>query len=128
MKRLAALLWFPVLTASPALATEWLNCAAEGGKAEMNVLLGLTDYVAVDTVNISVGKKTWSNKKGQGISVAVSQAYQTSDMTLIDVADNDGAQVGQLRIFTASEGEDSAYGGVLRIVNEGAWPVSCSGP
>ena len=130
MKRLCLLVLLPFLAAMPAYATEWLNCTAEGEKAEMDVLLGLMDYIAIDTINLTVGKKKWSNKKGgEGTLIEAVQAYESADTMLIDVGEaGGGAVVAQLRLFKSTEGDDDAYGGTLRVVNEGAWAVICSGP
>jgi len=116
---------------TPALATEWVNCAARDGAATFDFLAGSLDVLSIVGVNVSVGEQVWANSAayGPGDPVMIGQAYETADMILIDLMDEAMAsRIAELRLFKASEAEDVVFGGTLRIPGHGAWPVSCSGP
>jgi hypothetical protein len=116
---------------TPAFATEWVNCAAADGAATFDFLAGSVDFLSIAGLNISAGEDVWASSEayGPGTPVAVGQAFEDADSIAIDAVDGDmSATIAQLRLFKASEGEDFAYGGTLRIVGHGAWSVSCTGP
>jgi hypothetical protein len=117
--------------AAPAAATEWVSCAAPGGEASFDFLVGSLDILAIAGLNMSVGEKVWASDVayGPGDPIVVGQAFEDNDTVQIDVMD-DGMSVvlGQLRLFKAQEGEsDPIYSGTLRIRDYGAWNVICGG-
>lgn len=117
--------------ATPALATEWVNCAAPDGAATFDFLTGSVDVLAVVGLNISVGDKVWASSAayGPGDPVVVGQAFEDADTIRIDAVDEAmTAKIAELRLFKAAEGDEFVHGGTLRIAGHGAWPVSCSGP
>lgn len=118
--------------ASPALATEWLNCSDRDGVASIDLLVGAMDVAAVAGMTISTGEQVWAShvEYGPGEPVTVGQAFENGDMLLVDAMDGAMAnKVAELRLFKADEGDEApAYGGTLRIIGHGAWAVSCSGP
>ena len=124
----AALLLFGL--AAPARATEWLECSAGEGKPSIRLLLGAMNVIAANTIEIEAGGKTWSTRSGLGvIPITKGQAFETPDQMLVDVTDADVNEiVAQLRLFTASDGDKTVYGGTLRLKGLGVWAVSCSGP
>jgi opacity protein-like surface antigen len=137
MKQLLAAAAILALLSAPASATEWVSCGGAKGKVSFDVLLGLMDVIAIDTVNIEANGKKWSNKPGAGaIKVEIGQAFETADQMWIDVlSEGMGGFVAKLRLFKASEvvegmddGAFDATGGVLHMPGVGAWTVSCSGP
>lgn len=131
MLRLAASAAALCLLASPALATEWLNCADRDGAASVDLLLGAMDVSAVAGITVSTGDQVWAShvEYGPGDPIAVGQAFETPDLLMVDVMDAAlAAKVAEVRLFKASEGDLFAYGGTLRIAGYGAWAVSCSGP
>ena len=115
--------------ASPALATEWLNCADADGAASMDLLLGTLDVAAVVGMTVSVGDQVWAShvEYGPGEPIAVGQAFETADMLLVDATDEAvSAKIAELRLFKASEADGlTIYSGTLRIPGHGAWAVSC---
>jgi hypothetical protein len=130
--RLLATALAAVMVASPALATEWLNCADRDGAASMDLLLGAMDIAAVAGMTISTGDRVWAShvEYGPGDPVTVGQAFETADMLLVDAMDEAVAnKVAELRLFKTSEGEggELVYAGTLRILGHGAWAVACSG-
>ena len=63
--------------ASPALATEWLNCSDPTGAASMDLLLGTLDVVAVAGMTVSAGEQVWAShvEYGPGDPAVVGQAF-----------------------------------------------------
>ena len=117
--------------ATPSLATEWVDCSDAAGAATFSYLAGSLDALQIVGLNISVGDKVWASDVvyGPGDPVAVGQAFETSDMVLVDAVTPDLATtIAQLRLFKATEGDSSVHGGTLRIPGLGAWAVSCTGP
>ena len=103
-------------------------CSA-GDKASIAVLLGAMDVIAVVKVDIEAGSKTWSTSAEGAARIIVGQAFETADQMMIDLTDeNVNAVVAQLRLYKASEGEDYAAAGTLRIAGAGAYAVTCEGP
>lgn len=137
MKQLLAAAAILSCLAVPATATEWVNCGDGEGKVSFDVLMGLMDVIAIDTVRIEANGKKWSNKPQAGETrIEIGQAFETADQMWIDVVDEGmGGFVAKLRLFKASEtvegSEDGVFdatGGTLQMPGIGAWVVGCSGP
>lgn len=131
MPRLVATAAALCLLASPAMATEWLNCADRDGAASVDLLLGAMDVAAVVGVTVSTGDQVWAShvEYGPGDPIAVGQAFETPDFLMVDLMDAAMVEkVAEVRLFKASEGDLFAYGGTLRIAGHGAWAVGCTGP
>lgn len=137
MKQLFAAAAILSCLAVPATATEWVNCGDGEGKVSFDVLMGLMDVIAIDTVRIEANGKKWSNKPQAGeTKIEIGQAFETADQMWIDVVDEGmGGFVAKLRLFKASEtvegSEDGVFdatGGTLQMPGIGAWVVGCSGP
>ena len=130
MIRLLATTLAAVIVASPAFATEWLNCADRDGAASMDLLLGTLDVAAVAGMTISAGDRVWAShvEYGPGDPVSVGQAFENADMLLVDAMDEGLVnKVAELRLFKTSEGDgEPVYAGTLRIMGQGAWAVSFS--
>lgn len=115
-----------IALASPAGATEWLVCSAEGGKASFSVLAGSLGIGTATDFTLQVGGKSWSTKPGEGTPVSKLQAFEDDRTILVTLADADMANtVAELRLYKATEGDASVQGGVLSVKGEGAWAVSC---
>ncbi len=131
MIRLLAVTGVVAGLASPALATEWLNCSDRDGAASMDLLLGALDVAAVVGMTISTGDKVWAShvEYGPGDPVTVGQAFENDQMLLVDAMDEAvNNKIAELRLFKAAEGDgEPVYAGTLRIISHGAWAVSCSG-
>ncbi|MEO6395827.1 MAG: hypothetical protein ABIO40_07945 [Devosia sp.] len=131
MKKLAAIAALGVALSSPALATEWISCAAPGGEASFDFLVSSLDILAIAGLNVSVGDKVWASDVayGPGDPVEVGQAFEDTQTIRIDAMDEAISQkIAELRLFKASEGDVFVYAGTLRIPGYGAWAVSCEGP
>lgn len=131
LRRVTAMISVLAGLSSPAFATEWVNCADPTGAASFDLLLGATDVISVAGMTITVGEQVWASDVayGPGEPVAVGQAFETPEVIVVDAVDPGiTTRVAELRLFKASEGDASAYGGTLRVPGHGAWAVSCSGP
>ena len=131
MIRLAAIAIGFCGLATPALATEWVNCRDADGAASFDFLVGTLDVLSIVGLTVSVGDKVWASDVayGPGEPASVGQAYENDQMILVDVMDASlAARVAELRLFKASEGDGAlVYAGTLRIPGHGAWAVSCTG-
>ena len=117
--------------ASPALATEWLNCRDATGAASMDLLLGTLDVAAVAGMTVSAGEQVWAShvEYGPGDPAVVGQAFETADTLLVDAMDDGmAANFAELRLFKATEGDIVVFSGTLRVPGHGAWAVSCTVP
>jgi hypothetical protein len=123
-----------VCLTAPASATEWVMCNVAEGKVTFDMLLGSTDVIAVDTVNIEANGKKWSTKPEAGvIAISTGQAFDTWDQTWIDMIETEsGVVIAKLRLFKARDETEGVEGteamaGVLHMPERGVWAVSCSG-
>lgn len=120
-----------IMAANPSLATEWLNCSDREGAASIDLLLGAMDVAAVAGMTISVGDRVWAShvEYGPGEPISVGQAFENGEVLFVDAMDEAlAAKIAELRLFKGSEGDGPfIYGGTLRIVGEGIWPVACYG-
>ena len=129
MRRLAAGLMAVALSA-PAAATESIVCASNDKVASIDVLVGLgLDVVSIARATIEADGKTWATDAQGEQKIAVGQAFEDAEKLIVDFTDEGvSAIVASLRLFKASEGEDFASGGTLRVAGAGVWAVTCSGP
>lgn len=118
-----------VALATPAGATEWVSCSAEGDAASADILLGMVDVISIAQAKIEAGGRKWATDAEGGSKIIVGQAFEDSEKIIVDFTDEGVASiVASLRLFKASEGDNSASGGTLRVTGVGAWAVTCSGP
>ena len=129
--RLAASILAALALASPAAATEWLNCSDVSGAASIDLLQGTLDVAGIVGMTISTGDQVWAShvEYGPGDPVVVGQAFETATELVVDAMDEAVAnKIAELRLFkTADEAGGTVYGGTLSIPGHGAWAVSCSG-
>ena len=73
--RLAAPIVAVLALASPAAATEWLNCSDASGAASMDLLQGTLDVAGIVGMTISTGDQVWAShvEYGPGDPVVVGQ-------------------------------------------------------
>ena len=117
------------LAAQPASATEWLVCGDAEGSAQVSLLLGALDVMAIVGITLSEGQSEWSSQPayGDGTPIAVGQAFADDQMILVDLVDeNISTIIASLRVFKAETPDDLVYGGVLKIGEDVAVPVACS--
>jgi len=115
--------------ASPAFATEWVNCTEASGAASFDFLAGGVDVLSVAAITISVGDKVWASDvaNGPGDPVELGQSFAGNGMILVDAV-HQGVLVAELRLWQTPGDDLPVYGGTLTIPGHGAWAVSCSGP
>jgi len=115
------------LSATPAMATEWLTCS-DGEGTEIGLLLGHFEGIAVSAVTLETGGQRWVTDPayGDGTPIAIGQGFETGEVLVLDLLNGDtSATAAQLRLFKAEEGDRFAQGGTLRMPGLGAWPVAC---
>jgi hypothetical protein len=132
MKRITAIaVLVGGLAAAPAHATEWVSCTTPEGEASFDFLVGSLDVLIISGLNVSVGEQVWASSPsyGPGDPITVGQAFEDDEVVMIDTMNEDlSATIAQLRLFKAEEGDNPiVYSGTLRIVDHGAWTVSCIG-
>jgi hypothetical protein len=118
------------LMATPALATEWVNCSDREGQASFDFLSGDgLGVLSIVGLTITSGERVWANGEayGPGDPATIGQQFEDDTTLRVDALDKDAVKFAELRLFKASEGEDTVYAGTLRIVGMGAWAVSCTG-
>lgn len=117
--------------ATPSFATEWINCASPDGGASFDILVGTTDVLSVAGMTITVGDKVWATDPayGPGDPTSVGQAFEDAETIRVDAMDGTFTKIAELRLFKTTEGTaDTVTAGTLRILGDGAWAVSCTGP
>jgi len=118
-----------VAIVTPAGATEWIACTADGDAASANILVGMVDVLSIASANVEAGGKKWATDAEGDAKIIVGQAFEDAETIHVDFTDAGvSAVVAQLRLFKATEGDSDATGGILRVPGVGAWAVSCSGP
>ena len=126
----AALLLAAAGWAAPAHATGELVCA-DGQGVSVDMLVGHLDVLSIARITVDIGDKSWSSQPDvmPGTPIAVGQAYEDDRQILVDITDENVAEVlGRLRVFKASEGDSRVAGGVFSFKGEGAFVVDCSEP
>ena len=115
--------------ATPAGATEWITCSAEGDAASANILVGMVDVLSIAQANVEAGGKKWTTDATGDGALRIGQAFENAEMIVVDFTDEGVSSiVASLRLFKATEGDNDATGGTLRISGVGAWVVACTGP
>ena len=77
---------------------------------------------------IKAAGKTWTTEEGKAGTTQIwpAQSASSDNRLYLDFTDTDyAAIIVQIRLFWAEEETDPVYGGVLRIAEHGAWPISC---
>jgi hypothetical protein len=128
MVRAASIIVLGALLASPASAAGWMSCSDSGGLASFDYFVADQPEFAVSAVTVTASERVWASDpaNGPGDPIYVGQYYDDPTVTLVDAIDEILIKVAELKLFKAGEGDMVAYGGTLRIVGVGAWPVSCT--
>jgi hypothetical protein len=128
MLRAASLIVLGALTASPATAAGWMSCSDSGGLASFDYFIADQADFNVTAVTVTASERVWASDpaNGPGDPIYVGQFYDDPTGTLVDAIDEVFNKVAELKLFKAVEADAIAYGGTLRIVDVGAWAVSCS--
>lgn len=128
MIRAVAIIALGALLASPAAAAGWMSCSDAGGLATIDYFVADQAEFSVTAVTVTAGERVWASDpaNGPGDTIFVGEFYDNAAATFVDAIDELLIEVAELKLFKATEGEETAYGGVLRIVGLGAWPVACT--
>jgi hypothetical protein len=119
-----------VAMAAPASATEWIHCNDAADEVQIGLLAGHFTFLNVSRATLRVDEKHWSSDPQiePGLPLGTAQLYFGDDQLLVDLVDGDHELLAQLRVYTADDVNAYVQGGVLRVVDHGAWIVSCEGP
>ena len=122
------LLLAAALIAGPAAATGTIAC--RGPEASVMLGIGTLPVLAVVSARIEAEGEVWSlDGAGGGTPVVVGQAARTDGWTVVDLADpNLLGIVAEIRLMRASDGDDAAEVGTLRLPGRGVHPLVCEGP
>ena len=125
--RAAALAFCLAATAMPAVASGGIACTGDGVEVDLSV--GRLDVISVLRATVEIGDKVWSTDPEivPGTPIAVGQAFEDESRLLVDFTDEAvNAIVGRLRVFSLTEGDGYAAGGVFSFKDEGVFVVDCS--
>lgn len=116
------------LSAAPAAATQWLNCANAAQGVDVGLLLGTAGGFGATGAIMRQEDHNWSTDPayGAGTPFTIGQGFSDSSGMKVDFYDeivND--LVAELRLVRGAEGDDVVLAGMLRIVGIGVWPVTC---
>ncbi len=126
MKTTGLTLALTLAAAAPVAASGGLSCA--GGEAQIDLVLGRMQVLAVADARIAIGPDLWVTAPhlGEGTPITIGQAFGEGRQISVDLTDeivND--IVARLRLFTADNGDQPVIGGILEMPDLGAWVVSC---
>ena len=115
------------VSAVPATASEGsLFCQGDG--IEIEIPMGPGPGLSPLSATIKAAGKTWTTETGKADTIEITHTqYVSADHRLyLDFSDSSYVYIiVQIRLFWAEEETDPVYGGVLRIAEHGAWPISC---
>jgi hypothetical protein len=117
--------------ATPAAATEWIICSNADNTASIGVLAGGVDFNNFSRANLTVGEESWSTDPSlePGRPARIAQSFWNGTELFVDISDDEAINIiGELRVFTLSNEWGEAKGGVLRVIGEGVFAVTCEGP
>jgi hypothetical protein len=128
MKPVAAAVFFALIASpAPAFATGAIECS--GDRVSVDLVIGRLEVLSVVRAVVAIGDKNWSTQPDvvAGEPIATGQAFQDERQLLVDFTDHNVEEiVGRLRVYSLSEGEAFASGGVMSFKDEGAFVVDCS--
>ena len=126
--RAAAVFVLGVLCASPAAAAQWMSCTAAGGEASFDYLIADGAVFSVSAVTATAGERVWASDpaNGPGDPIKIGNVHDDVTVSFVEATDENLNMLAQLKLFKATEGESTVYGGTLHIEGVGAWAVSCN--
>ncbi|KKB09707.1 hypothetical protein [Devosia chinhatensis] len=116
------------LLASPAWATQGLGCVSPDGGTQISLSLGSAGGLAIVGARMQADGQSWVTDPayGDGDIFTIGQRFADESGLKVDFFDdilND--RVAELRLSRAEDGADLVFAGTLRIVDLGAWALSC---
>jgi hypothetical protein len=117
--------------AAPAMATEWIYCSDATDYAQIGVLASLGGPFGYSRGTLRVGNENWSMMPDvePGTAIMGLDSYADDNQLYVKFADDQmNTIIADLRVFIATEGDETVKGGVLDVPGKGAWVVTCEGP
>ena len=115
-----------LLGAVPANATGGIACSSPDDVASVEVTIGHVPGLAVVGARIDVGDRYWAMSETGDKALTVSQAFGSGGHYWIDFADEIvNRTVAELRLHRSDEGDDTGFGGTMRMPDIGAWTLIC---
>ena len=126
--RVAHLFVLGALCASPAASAQWMSCTDMGGEASFDYFIADGVEFSVSAVTVTAGERVWASDpaNGPGEPILVGNFHDDVTLSFVDATDEAFNKVAELKVFKATEGDSTVYGGTLRIVGVGAWVVACA--
>ena len=126
--RVAHLFVLGAFMASPAAAAQWMSCTDAIGEASFDYFIADGADFSVSAVTVTAGERVWASDpaNGPGDPIQVGNFHDDVTLSFVDATDEARNKVAELKVFKATEGETTVYGGTLRIAGVGAWVVSCA--
>ncbi|WP_127523621.1 hypothetical protein [Mesorhizobium sp. Z1-4] len=115
-----------LLCAVPAHATGGIACSSPDDVASVEITVGRVPGMAVVGARIDVGDRYWAMSETGDKALTVSQAFATGGHYWIDFTDEIvNRVVAELRLHRVDEGDDTGFGGTMRMPDFGAWTLIC---
>ena len=119
-----------LLSAPAAWATGTIACTgADGADASVFLLIGRVPVLAVLRAEIEAEGTVYATDPPDGadaVRIAFGQGFTDANRVVADFTDpNIEEIVISLRLERAFEDKAGAEAGIVRVVGEGAWPVTC---
>jgi hypothetical protein len=117
--------------ATPAQATEWIDCGDAANEVNLGFLLGGLDFSQVSGTHLRIGDDWWSDRPSlePGKPLAIGDFFFDWKLLKATVVDENRENVlAELHVVLTSSETFDAKGGVLTVPGKGAWVVSCEGP
>ncbi|MCF6207871.1 MAG: hypothetical protein L3J61_00575 [Ghiorsea sp.] len=95
----------------------------------MNIQVSNLATTTVSGIEITTEKRQLSTWEDRGEPIVILQHFIEDNRVLIDVSDpNVERIVAQIRLFFATEDNEQALAGTMRIEGTGVFALSCEGP
>ena len=127
MKKLSVILLSSLVFSGETFATETMVCASRKGEVSASLLMGSLDVVAIASASVTFGDKSWATEAAGDKKIVVGQAFEDGSHLNVDFTDEQIiTKIAELRLVKASEEDNFAVAGTLRLPGLGAWAVDCT--
>lgn len=126
--RTAAVL-LAILSGGPAFASCSIDCLSPDGDASVSLTIGSVPVLAIVGAFVEADGKSLEFNRGGENTIVLGQAFREDGVLKADFTDPNVERVmAEIRLFTASEGEENVTAGTLRVDGAGVWALQCTGP
>jgi hypothetical protein len=119
-------------SAGPANAAGTISCQSVDAEppAAVEITVGQLPALVPVSVRVLIGEQVWNTlDSGDGVTLALMQAFDFGQGLLIDLADPNVERVlFRIRLFREEEARDLAVAGTLGAAGIGAFALVCQGP